>query len=80
VTPNKPMQRAGTHKLLGRGRDGLVIARIYIARVLNRRCAVADGWRYAAGSGTANFGNALSNLPSMVTSFTLICVASAMNS
>ncbi len=45
--PNKPMQRAGTHKVLGRGRVSAVREQVCRARVLNRQRAVADGCRYA---------------------------------
>jgi hypothetical protein len=39
------MQRAGTHKLLGRGRSGGTLVHVRLARVLNRQRAVADGGR-----------------------------------
>jgi hypothetical protein len=39
------MQRAGTHKLLGRGRGSVVHEQVMRARVLNRLRAVADGGR-----------------------------------
>jgi hypothetical protein len=40
--PNKHMQRAGTHKVLGRERSNSVRGQIPLARVLNRRRAGAD--------------------------------------
>jgi hypothetical protein len=42
------MQRAGTHKVLGRGRLSVVQVQVCLARVLNRQRAVADGCRWAA--------------------------------
>jgi hypothetical protein len=45
MSPNKPMQRTGTHKVLGRGRVNAVHEQVRRARVLNRRRAVADGRR-----------------------------------
>jgi hypothetical protein len=48
VSPNKPMQRAGTDKLLGRGRLSAAHEQVCSARVLNCLRAVADGGRYAA--------------------------------
>jgi hypothetical protein len=48
VSPNKPMQRAGTDKVHGRGRVSSVVEQVTSARVLNRQRAVADGGRYAA--------------------------------
>jgi hypothetical protein len=47
VSPNKPMQRAGTHKVLGRGRPMFSHSQVCLARVLNCRRAVADGCRSA---------------------------------
>jgi hypothetical protein len=47
VSPNKHMQRAGTHKVLGRGRSGLVLFQILLARVLMRRRTGADMNRWA---------------------------------
>jgi hypothetical protein len=47
VTPNNPMQRAGTHKVLGRGRSMFSQSQVRLARVLNCRRAVADGYRWA---------------------------------
>jgi hypothetical protein len=47
LSPNKPMQRAGTDKLLGRGRLSAVHEQVTSARVLNRQRAVADGGRWA---------------------------------
>jgi hypothetical protein len=41
------MQRAGTHKLLGRGRLSVVLEQVLRARVLKRTRAVADGGRSA---------------------------------
>jgi hypothetical protein len=50
VSPNKHMQRAGTHKVLGRGRSGLVLSQVPLARVLMPRRAGADvnGWAHAS--------------------------------
>jgi hypothetical protein len=48
VTPNKPMQRAGTHKVLGRGRSMFSQSQVCLARVLIGQRAVADGCRWAA--------------------------------
>jgi hypothetical protein len=45
VSPNKPMQRAGTHKLHGRGRSMSEQSQVCRARVLNFLRAVADGGR-----------------------------------
>jgi hypothetical protein len=45
--PNKPMQRAGTHKVPGRGRPMSLQSQVRLARVLNRQRAVADGCRWA---------------------------------
>jgi hypothetical protein len=42
------MQRAGTHKLHGRGRSMFLHPQVCLARVLNRQRAVADGRRWAA--------------------------------
>jgi hypothetical protein len=42
LSPNKHMQRAGMHKVLGRGRSGLVLSRILLARVLTGQSAGAD--------------------------------------
>jgi hypothetical protein len=42
MTPNKHMLRAGTHKVLGRGRSGAQQSQVCLARVLMRRCAGAD--------------------------------------
>jgi hypothetical protein len=50
VSHNKPMQRAGTDKLLGRGRLIAVHEQVTSAHVLNRQRAVADGCRYAPPS------------------------------
>jgi hypothetical protein len=44
-SPNNPMQRAVNDKLLGRGRVNVVLEQVRLARVLNRRRAVADGCR-----------------------------------
>jgi hypothetical protein len=41
-SPNNYMQRAGTHKVLGRGRSAFSPLQVRLARVLNRRRAVAD--------------------------------------
>ena len=50
VPPNKHMQRAGTHKVLGRGRPSLVPCSTPRARVLTGRRAGADVNCYAAGA------------------------------
>jgi hypothetical protein len=47
TSPNKPMQRAGTDKVPGRGRLSVVHEQVHHARVLNRLRAVADGGRWA---------------------------------
>ena len=47
LSPNKHMQRAGTHKVLGRGRSGLVLERVNRARVLTGQRAGADVNRWA---------------------------------
>jgi hypothetical protein len=36
------MQRAGRHKVPGRGRSGLLLSQVLLARVLKRRRAGAD--------------------------------------
>jgi hypothetical protein len=41
-SPNKSLQRAGTHKVLGRGRPSVVHIRALRARVLKRRRAAAE--------------------------------------
>jgi hypothetical protein len=47
VSPNKHMQRAGIHKVLGRGRPSLVPRSAPRARVLMRQRAGADVNRWA---------------------------------
>jgi hypothetical protein len=42
LSPNKHMQRAGMHKVLGRGRSDLMLCQVPLARVLIRRRAGAD--------------------------------------
>ena len=42
LSPNKHMQRAGKHKVLGRGRPCLVLCLALRARVLKRQPAGAD--------------------------------------
>ena len=42
MTPNKHMLRAGIHKVLGRGRSGVVLGQVPLARVLMGRRAGAD--------------------------------------
>ena len=42
VAPNKHMQRAGTYKVLGRGRSSLVPGSVLRARVLTGQPAGAD--------------------------------------
>ena len=49
LSPNKHMQRAGRHKVLGRGRSGLLLSQVPLARVLIRRRAGADVSRWATG-------------------------------
>ena len=48
-SPNKHMQRAGTHKVLGRGRLDLVPCPEPRARVLTGQRAGADVNRWATG-------------------------------
>lgn len=48
VPPNKHMQRAGMHKVLGRGRASLMPSSAPHARVLTGQPAGADVGRYAA--------------------------------
>ena len=43
------MLRAGTHKVLGRGRSNLVLSLVPLARVLMHQCAGADVNRWATG-------------------------------
>ena len=43
--PNKPLQRSGNDKVLGRGRSDVVLDHALRARVLNRRRAVAERGR-----------------------------------
>ena len=47
LTPNKHMQRAGTHKVLGRGRSTSVPVLVPRDRVLTGQRAGADVNRYA---------------------------------
>jgi hypothetical protein len=47
MTPNKPMQRSGNHKVPGRGRSMFSHLQVRFARVLMGQRAVADGCRYA---------------------------------
>jgi len=42
LSPNKHMQRAGTHKVLGRGRSDLLLVNVPRARVLTGQHAGAD--------------------------------------
>jgi hypothetical protein len=42
ASPNKHMQRAGTHKVLGRGRSVVLRYKVHLARVLTCRRAGAD--------------------------------------
>ena len=44
---NKHMQRAGMHKVLGRGRSVVQQPQVFLARVLSRRRAGADVNRWA---------------------------------
>ena len=46
-SPNKSLQRAGTHKVLGRGRSSLFLISLPRARVLLAQRAVAELGRYA---------------------------------
>jgi len=48
VTPNKHMQRAGRHKVLGRGRPSPVPCSTPRARVLTGQPAGADVGRWAS--------------------------------
>jgi hypothetical protein len=48
VSPNKSLQRSGTHKVLGRGRPSAERTRALRARVLKGRRAAAELSRYAA--------------------------------
>src|SRR5690606_34845339 len=41
-SPNLALQRAGTHKVLGRGRSGMLLEQVMRARVLISRRAVAE--------------------------------------
>jgi hypothetical protein len=45
--PNKHMQRAVRHKVLGRGRSDVLLSQVRFARVLTRRRAGADVNRWA---------------------------------
>jgi hypothetical protein len=42
VSPNKSLQRSGTHKVLGRGRPSVESTRVLRARVLRGRRAAAE--------------------------------------
>jgi hypothetical protein len=42
LSPNKHMQRAGTHKVLGRGRSSVLLSQVCLARVLMRRRSGSD--------------------------------------
>ncbi len=42
VSPNKHMQRAGEHKVLGRGRADPLLSQVPLARVLTGQRAGAD--------------------------------------
>jgi hypothetical protein len=42
VPPNKPLQRSGVDKVLGRGRGDVVLEQVLRARVLRCRRAVAE--------------------------------------
>jgi len=42
VTPNNPLQRSGTDKVLGRGRGGVAVEQVTSARVLERTRAAAE--------------------------------------
>jgi hypothetical protein len=55
VSPNKHMQRAGTHKVLGRGRESQVPCSALRARVLIGRRAGADVNRSATLLGPPAF-------------------------
>jgi hypothetical protein len=48
LPPNKPLQRSGTHKVLGRGRVCASPEQVNHARVLKRTRAVAERGRWAA--------------------------------
>jgi hypothetical protein len=45
--PNNPLQRSVTDKVLGRGRERLVLAQVCAARVLERPRAAAERGRYS---------------------------------
>ena len=45
MPPNKPLQRAGSDKVLGRGRSCVVLDQALRARVLKRTRAVAERGR-----------------------------------
>jgi hypothetical protein len=47
-SPNNLLQRSVNHKVLGRGRFGVVLEKVMRARVLERPRAVAEQGRYAA--------------------------------
>jgi hypothetical protein len=47
LSPNKHMQRAGRHKVLGRGRSIALQPQVPLARVLTIRRAGADVGRWA---------------------------------
>ena len=49
LSPNKHMLRAGTHKVLGRGRSSAVLGQVPRARVLTGQRAGADVNRWATG-------------------------------
>jgi hypothetical protein len=40
--PNKPLQRSGTDKVSGRGRGGVVLEQVLLARVLKRTRPAAE--------------------------------------
>ncbi len=47
-SPNKHMPRAGSHKVIGRGRSAAVLVQVPRARVLKAQRAGADVGRWAA--------------------------------
>ncbi len=53
MSPNKSLQRSGTHKVLGRGRPSLLLHSLLRARVLKGRRAAAELSRWATDFGLA---------------------------
>jgi hypothetical protein len=61
VTPNNRMQRAVTHKVLGRGRGRAAVEQVIRARVPTSRRAGADAGRYAPFRARPDCGNIASS-------------------